>query len=68
MPYIGYSGVENACQLLQQKFFFLKCSVRICVLRNILTQNKVNRIYRLFFLVDTVHVLFEIGTEISQPT
>jgi hypothetical protein len=68
MPYIGYSGGESACQLMQQKIFILTRSVRICVLRNILTQNKVNRIDRLFFLVDTVHVLFETGTEILQPT
>ena len=68
MPYIGYSGGENACQLLQQKFFILTRSVRMCVSRNTLTQNKVNSIDGLFFLVDTVHFLFEAGTEISQPT
>ena len=47
---------------------YLQRSVRICVLRNVLTQNNVNSIDRLFFLVDTIHVLFEAGTEISQPT
>jgi hypothetical protein len=67
MPCIGYSGSENACQLLQQKFISPR-SVRTCVLGNILKQNNVNNTDRLFFLVDTVHVLLEAGTEISQPT
>ena len=68
MPYIGYSGGENACQLLQQLFFILKRSERLCVLRNILTQNNVNSIDQLFFLMDTVHVLSDVGTETSHPT